>query len=128
MSLTADDPDHYQRDGFRLNFGCFVARDVDIEARVDVEIEPGETLLFDPLPIHGSGRNWSNDFRRAVSVHYASHDCKRPESLRGSRPRKRRIAATMKDIPSSELLTKQRAQPELKAVIGDRAMRVHVPE
>jgi phytanoyl-CoA hydroxylase len=32
-------------------------------------------LLFHPLLIHGSGRNRSSDFRRAISVHYAAGSC-----------------------------------------------------
>ena len=93
--------EHGCPDWDQVNFGFFAAEDVDIEARVHVEMEPGDTLLFHPLLIHGSGRNRSKGFRRAVSVHYASRDCKRPDSLKGSRPRKRRIAAAMKDIPPS---------------------------
>ncbi len=48
---------------------------VDLEQRVHVELEPGDTLLFHPLLIHGSGTNESDNFRRAISVHYAAGDC-----------------------------------------------------
>jgi phytanoyl-CoA hydroxylase len=35
------------------------------------------TLLFHPLLLHGSGRNRSSDFRRAISAHFARVDCDR---------------------------------------------------
>jgi phytanoyl-CoA hydroxylase len=35
-------------------------------------MEPGDTLFFHPLLIHGSGRNNSPNFRKAISCHYAS--------------------------------------------------------
>lgn len=92
---------HGDPDWEQVNSGFFAAQDVDLEARVHVEMDPGDTLLFHPLLIHGSGRNRTEDFRRAISIHYASRDCRRPESLSGRRPRKRRIAAAMKDIPSA---------------------------
>ena len=77
------------------------AKDVDIEARLHVEMEPGDTLFFHPLLIHGSGRNRSDDFRRAISVHYASRDCERPDTLSGGRPRQRRNTVVMRDFRSS---------------------------
>ena len=39
--------------------------------RVHVEMAPGDTILFHSLLIHGSGRNKTDRFRRAISVHYA---------------------------------------------------------
>jgi phytanoyl-CoA hydroxylase len=42
--------------------------------RVHVEMEPGDTLLFHSLLIHGSGRNKTSGFRRAISAHYARAD------------------------------------------------------
>ena len=83
----------------RVNFGFFAAKDVDIKARVHVEMEPGDGLFFHPLLIHGSGRNRSSGFRRAISVHYASIDCERPEDMASRRPRTRRIEAAIKRIP-----------------------------
>jgi phytanoyl-CoA hydroxylase len=45
--------------------------------RVHVELEPGDTLFFHPVLLHGSGRNRSAGFRRAISGHYASATCVR---------------------------------------------------
>lgn len=84
----------------RFNFGFFAAKDVDIDARVHVEMDPGDTLFFHPLLLHGSGRNRSTDFRRAISVHYASIECERPKDMKSRRPRRRRIEAAVKRIPS----------------------------
>ena len=58
-----------------VNHGFYGVSDIDIDARVHVELAPGDTLLFHPLIIHGSGRNRSEHFRRAISVHYAAGDC-----------------------------------------------------
>ena len=41
-------------------------------------MDPGDTLLFHPLLIHGSGRNRSDQYRRAISAHYAAADCESP--------------------------------------------------
>ncbi|ETE57727.1 Phytanoyl-CoA dioxygenase, peroxisomal, partial [Ophiophagus hannah] len=43
--------------------------------RVHVPMEKGDTLFFHPLIIHGSGRNRTEGFRKAISCHYASSDC-----------------------------------------------------
>jgi phytanoyl-CoA hydroxylase len=45
------------------------------ERRVHFELEPGDTIFFHPKLIHGSGRNRSNGFRRAISSHFASAKC-----------------------------------------------------
>jgi phytanoyl-CoA hydroxylase len=42
---------------------------------VDVEMEPGDTVFFNPLLIHGSWKNVSNRTRKAISCHYAAGDC-----------------------------------------------------
>jgi phytanoyl-CoA hydroxylase len=91
--------EHDKPDWDQVNFGFFAAQDVDIATRVHIEMEPGDTLFFHPLLIHGSGRNRSADFRRAISIHYASIECRRPESLTGSRSATRRISAAIKRIP-----------------------------
>lgn len=39
------------------------------------EMEAGDTIFFHPLLIHGSGRNNSTRFRKAISCHYADSDC-----------------------------------------------------
>ncbi len=60
-----------------LNAGYFGARDVGAHpGRVHLEMEPGDTVLFHPLLLHGSGRNRSAGFRRAISAHYASATCR----------------------------------------------------
>ena len=43
--------------------------------RVHMEMEPGDTVFFHPLLVHGSGRNRTPGFRRAISAHFASLDC-----------------------------------------------------
>ncbi len=44
--------------------------------RVHVEMEPGDTLFFHPILLHGSGRNRTRGFRRAISAHFASAACR----------------------------------------------------
>jgi phytanoyl-CoA hydroxylase len=92
--------EHESPEWERVNFGFFAARGVDLEARRHVEMEPGDTLFFHPLLIHGSGRNRSTGFRRAISIHYASTACRRPDEMAGRRPATRRIGAAIKQIPS----------------------------
>ncbi|KAM9230101.1 phytanoyl-CoA dioxygenase, peroxisomal isoform 1-T1 [Dugong dugon] len=41
-------------------------------ARVHLVMEKGDTVFFHPLLIHGSGRNKTQGFRKAISCHYAS--------------------------------------------------------
>ena len=84
--------EHGNPDWEHVNFGFFAASDVDPEARVHVEMAPGDTLLFHPLLLHGSGQNRSTGFRRAISTHYAAADCERPDM-----PRKRQ--PVMKPVP-----------------------------
>ncbi|XP_015679837.1 phytanoyl-CoA dioxygenase, peroxisomal [Protobothrops mucrosquamatus] len=43
--------------------------------RVHLTMEKGDTVFFHPLIIHGSGRNRTEGFRKAISCHYASSDC-----------------------------------------------------
>jgi phytanoyl-CoA hydroxylase len=52
--------------------GIETLRDVE---RVHVELDPGDTVIFHPLLVHGSGHNKSDGFRRAISAHYARADC-----------------------------------------------------
>ena len=47
----------------------------DMEKRVYVEMEPGSTVFFNSVLIHGSGQNKTNGFRKAISCHYASSHC-----------------------------------------------------
>ncbi len=66
---------HDQPDWEFVNHGFYGIADLDLSRRVHVELQPGDTLLFHPLLIHGSGRNRSQAFRRAISVHFAAGDC-----------------------------------------------------
>lgn len=51
--------------------------------RLHLELQPGDTVFFHPLLLHGSGRNRSAGFRRAISAHYASARC---GFLKGAEP------------------------------------------
>jgi len=42
---------------------------------VQLEMEAGDTVFFHPLLVHGSGRNRSDGFRKAISIHFASSHC-----------------------------------------------------
>jgi len=59
-----------------LNAAYFGAKGVDelLPRRVHLEMEPGDTVFFHPLLLHGSGRNRTRGFRRAISAHYAAVD------------------------------------------------------
>ena len=54
-----------------VNYGFLGVKGVDGADRVHVEMEPGDTLFFHSLLIHGSGNNRTDGFRRAISAHYA---------------------------------------------------------
>ena len=64
--------EHGYPDWEYVNHGFFSALDVDWSDRVHVVLEPGDTLFFHPLLLHGSGRNRSSDFRRAISAHFVA--------------------------------------------------------
>lgn len=58
-----------------VNFGFLGVHGVDAGSeRVHVEMDPGDTLLFHSLLIHGSGTNRTEGFRRAISAHFARAD------------------------------------------------------
>jgi phytanoyl-CoA hydroxylase len=59
-----------------LNAAYFGAKGVDeaLARRVHLEMDPGDTVFFHPVLLHGSGRNRTQGFRRAISAHYASLD------------------------------------------------------
>ena len=84
---------HATPDWEYVNGGFFAAQGIDLDERVHVEMDPGDTLLFHPLLVHGSGRNRSGDFRRAISTHYASSACERPAGERKRAAVMRRISA-----------------------------------
>jgi phytanoyl-CoA hydroxylase len=75
---------HGNPDWEHLNFGYFgVGAGEHLAERVHLEMDPGDTVFFHPILIHGSGRNRSTGFRRAISTHYASAAC---EFLPGAKP------------------------------------------
>jgi phytanoyl-CoA hydroxylase len=68
---------HENVDWEYVNFGYFGAAGVGAASeRLHLELQPGETLFFHPLLLHGSGRNRSQGFRRGISAHYASSACR----------------------------------------------------
>tara|TARA_B100000953_G_scaffold255503_1_gene219327 strand:+ start:1846 stop:2604 length:759 start_codon:yes stop_codon:yes gene_type:complete len=66
---------HVNPDWEHLNFAFYGIETPNLEERVHIEMEPGDTLFFHPLLIHGSGRNRDTTFRRSISTHYARADC-----------------------------------------------------
>ena len=87
---------HGEPDWPHLNAGFFGVQDLDLSRRKHVPMAAGDTLLFHPLLIHGSGRNRSDACRRAVSAHYAAAECESPR-------RNWRRAKQARRIPASEL-------------------------
>ena len=69
---------HGEPDWQYVNAGFFGIQDLDLSRRRHVPMAAGDTLLFHPLLIHGSGRNRSNACRRAISAHYAAAGCQSP--------------------------------------------------
>jgi len=47
----------------------------EIDSRVFLEMEKGDTVFFHPVLIHGSGANRTSGFRKAISCHYAASEC-----------------------------------------------------
>ena len=69
--------EHENPDWEWLNRAYFGVRgEGAVAERVHLEMEPGDTVFFHPLLIHGSGRNRTDGFRRAISTHYASAECR----------------------------------------------------
>jgi phytanoyl-CoA hydroxylase len=67
---------HENPDWDYLNIAYFGAKDVGAHPkRVHLTMAPGDTVFFHPLILHGSGRNRSDGFRRAISSHFAAADC-----------------------------------------------------
>lgn len=46
-----------------------------VETSVYLEMDPGDTVFFHPILIHGSGANRTDGYRKAISCHYASSHC-----------------------------------------------------
>jgi phytanoyl-CoA hydroxylase len=68
--------EHANPDWEWVNGGYFGVKDVGdaLERRVHLEMEPGDTVFFHPVLLHGSGRNRTQGFRRAISAHYTALD------------------------------------------------------
>lgn len=75
-------PHSYPNDGVvnRAYHGIHNLTEKDGEAMEHVIMDVGDTLLFHPLLIHGSGRNNSKRFRKAISCHFASSHCQYGET------------------------------------------------
>ncbi len=67
--------EHDYPDWEHKNFLFFGAKGIDVDQRVHLEMDPGDTLFFHPLLVHGSGFNRTECLRRAIAVHYASSHC-----------------------------------------------------
>ncbi len=67
----------YPTDGIvnKAYHGIHNLSEADTTNMLHVEMEAGDTLFFHPLLIHGSGRNLSNRYRKAISCHYAATEC-----------------------------------------------------
>lgn len=67
---------HENPDWEHLNLAYFGAAGVGRHPdRLHLEMQPGDSVFFHPLLLHGSGRNRSRSFRRAISAHFASAAC-----------------------------------------------------
>ncbi|XP_073961178.1 probable phytanoyl-CoA dioxygenase [Choristoneura fumiferana] len=51
-----------------------------LHRRVHLEMSPGDTVLFHPLLVHGSGPNVSKRYRKAITAHYANSHCRFEEA------------------------------------------------
>ena len=67
---------HENPDFEYLNGGYFGVKELGdaLDKRVHLEMEPGDTVFFHPILVHGSGRNRTEGFRRAISAHYTALD------------------------------------------------------
>jgi len=67
---------HENPDWEWLNGAYWGAAGVGADSRrVHLEMEPGDTVLFHPILLHGSGRNRTPNFRRAISAHFGALAC-----------------------------------------------------
>jgi len=57
---------YHQIKGFDIN---------SVSNLIPLHMQPGDTVFFHPLLFHGSGPNYSNSFRRAISTHFAGGQC-----------------------------------------------------
>ena len=68
--------EHDYPDWEYVNHAYFGARVGAHPERVHLEMDPGDTVFFHPVLLHGSGTNRTDGFRRAISAHYASAACR----------------------------------------------------
>ena len=80
--------EHGYPDWDYVNYAYFGATVGAHPQRVHLEMEPGDTVFFHPLLLHGSGRNRTQAFRRAISAHYASPTCRYIEGTEPEGPRR----------------------------------------
>jgi phytanoyl-CoA hydroxylase len=92
-----------------LNLAYFGAAGIgdQLDRRVHLEMAPGDTVFFHPVLLHGSGRNRTQGFRRAISAHYTALDVewvwKQPDTgrryriVRGPRAGERWAGARTRD-------------------------------
>ena len=52
------------------------AEEGELPEPVPLIMDPGDTVFFHSLLLHGSGVNRTGGFRRSISAHYASDDCR----------------------------------------------------
>ncbi|XP_020855416.1 phytanoyl-CoA dioxygenase, peroxisomal [Phascolarctos cinereus] len=70
------EPHDYPKWEGGVNIMFHGVQDYDLnQPRIHLVMEKGDTVFFHPLLIHGSGRNRTEGFRKAISCHYASSDC-----------------------------------------------------
>jgi len=73
---------HGDMDWDFVNIAYYGALDVGAHPdRVHLDMQPGDTVFFHPKLLHGSGRNQSQGFRRAISSHYAAAECVYPKDV-----------------------------------------------
>ena len=77
-----------------VNFAFYGIDDTTQLEHVHIEMEPGDTLLFHPLLVHGSGRNLTSECRRSISTHYASSECELPAPDWRENDRVRRVSGS----------------------------------
>ena len=61
-----------------VNHAFYGIKELNSLQHLHIEMAPGDTLLFHPLLVHGSGTNHTSECRRSISTHYASFECESP--------------------------------------------------
>ena len=83
--------------GIQLENGNEMAMNRVLSRRVHLEMDPGDTVFFHPLLIHGSGANLSSRNRRSISVHYCNS--KKVQFVEnGVIPEQKRIAKEVEEM------------------------------